>query len=134
MSLEPGLPAHGCPAILGAYACGALAGPLAETIHTHRYQHQDATDEDTDEFKAFEIADYFDHPTGAARWVNQMRTQTLETLRTPDVWAAVVAVATELVTRKTLTGTRVRFLVQRSGDWGPGQAAPMLDRLQKQSS
>jgi hypothetical protein len=94
--------------------CGALAGPLAETLHTRCWQQQPVSDEHTDECKAWEIADYFDPPAKADRWLNKLRFQTLETLRTPATWAAVDAVARELLKRNTLRGAQVRTLVGRT--------------------
>jgi hypothetical protein len=96
------------------HICGLLAGALAETLHTRCWQQQPASDERTDESKALEIADYFDPPTRAIQWVNQLRFQTLETLRAPCVWAAVGMVAQELVRAKDLDGAGVRALVQRT--------------------
>lgn len=93
------------------HICALLAGALAETIYTRCWHQQPADDECTDESKALEIADYFDPPGKAAQWVNRLRFQTLETLRAPQVWAAVDAVAQELVQRKTLTSATVRILV-----------------------
>lgn len=93
------------------HICGLLAGALAETLHTRCWQQQPAEDECTDESKALEIADYFDPPAKAAHWVNQLRFKTLETLRAPQVWAAVDAVARELVRAKALDGADVLALV-----------------------
>jgi hypothetical protein len=93
--------------------CSALAGPLAETLHTRCWQQQPASDEHTDECKAWEIAEYFDPPAKADRWLNKLRFQTLETLRTPATWTAVDAVARELLKRNTLRGAQVRTLVGR---------------------
>jgi hypothetical protein len=95
-------------------ACGALAGALAETLHTRCWQQQPTSDQNTDEAKVWEIASYFyfDPPTKADEWVNRLRFQTLETLRTPEVWAAVDTIAQELVKRNTLNGTKVRALVR----------------------
>jgi len=98
-----------------ARICGALAGPLAETLYTKCWQQQSVSDEDTDEAKAWEIADYFYTPAKADRWVNRLRFKTLERLRMPDVQAAVDAVARELLRRKTLTAAKVRALVKRQG-------------------
>lgn len=98
-----------------ARICGALAGPLAETLYTHCWQQQPVSDERTDEHKAWIIADYFDPPAKADRWVNQLRFQTLELLRNPDVWAAVDAVARELIEHKTLERADVAALVQHCG-------------------
>jgi hypothetical protein len=96
-----------------ARICGALAGPLAETLHTRCWQQQPISDEDTDEFKAWEIAGYFYSPAKADRWLNRLRFQTLERLRTPDVQVAVEAVARELVKRKTLNSSRVHSLIRQ---------------------
>ncbi|MBZ5621022.1 MAG: hypothetical protein LAQ69_20190 [Acidobacteriia bacterium] len=93
------------------HICGLLAGALAETLHTRCWQQQPVDDEHTDESKALEIADYFDPPTKAMQWVNQLRFQTLETLRAPQVWAAVTTVAQELVRAKALDGAAVHALV-----------------------
>jgi hypothetical protein len=98
-----------------ARICGALAGPLAETLYTKCWQQQSVSDEDTDEAKAWEIADYFYTPAKAEIWVNRLRFQVLETLRAPDVQAAVEAVALELVKRKTLNSTQVHSLVKQQG-------------------
>ncbi len=95
-----------------ARICGALAGPLAETLYTKCWQQQSVSDEDTDEAKAWEIADYFYTPAKAEIWVNRLRFQVLETLRAPDVQAAVELVAMELVRRKTLNSTQVHSLVE----------------------
>jgi hypothetical protein len=88
---------------------------LAETLYTKCWQQQSVSDEDTDEAKAWEIADYFYTPAKADRWVNRLRFKTLERLRMPDVQAAVDAVARELLRRKTLTAAKVRALVKRQG-------------------
>jgi hypothetical protein len=93
------------------HICGLLAGALAETLHTRCWQQQPVEDESTDESKALEIADYFDPPSKAQAWVNRLRFQTLETLRAPQVWAAVDAVAQELVRAKDLDGADVLALV-----------------------
>lgn len=93
------------------HICGLLAGALAETIYTRCWHQQPVDDEFTDESKALEIADYFDPPGKAAQWVNRLRFQTLETLRAPQVWAAVDAVAQELVRAKALDGADVLALV-----------------------
>ena len=50
-------------------------------------------------------------PKATRDWVNRLRFQTLEMLRTPDVWAAVDGVARALVRRNTLKGAEVRALV-----------------------
>jgi hypothetical protein len=94
-----------------ARICSALAGALAETLYTRCWEQQS----DSDEFAAWEIADCFYPPAKAARWINRLRFQTLESLRMPDVQAAVDAVAQELVKRKTLTGAKVHSLVKRQG-------------------
>ena len=94
-----------------ARICSALAGALAETLYTRCWEQQS----DTDEFAAREIADCFYPPAKAARWINRLRFQTLESLRMPDVQAAVDAVARELLRRKSLTAAEVRVLVKRKG-------------------
>jgi hypothetical protein len=94
------------------HVCGLLAGALAETLHTRCWQQQPASDVHTDEHKVWMIANYFNYPTKAIAWVNQLRFQTLETLRAPQVWAAVDAVAQELVIRETLSSARVQTLVR----------------------
>lgn len=96
------------------HICGLLAGALAETIYTRCWQQQPASDEFTDESKALEIADYFDTPTKAQAWVNRLRFQTLETLRSPDVWTAVDAVAQQLAKRKTLNWATVQTLIEQN--------------------
>jgi hypothetical protein len=101
--------------------CSALAGALAETLYTRCWEQQS----DSDEFVAWEIADCFYPPAKAARWINRLRFQTLESLRLPDVQAAVEAVARELLRRKTLTGAEVRALVKRQG---MGQRGPCGQR------
>ena len=101
-----------------ARICSALAGSLAETIHTRCWQQQPISDEDTDEFKAWEIAGYFYPPAKADRWLNRLRFSTLEKLRRPDVQAAIDAVALELVRRKTLNSTQVHSLVEHARPCG----------------
>ena len=98
--------------------CAALAGALAEMLYSRCWEQQS----DTDEFAAWEIADCFYRPAKAARWINRLRFQTLETLRTPDVWVAVDAVAVELVKCKTLNSSRVHFLVEQV--YGPVEREP----------
>jgi hypothetical protein len=122
VTLAPGdPPAHVCPwnpdwdakqarQYWKRQICGLLAGALAETLYTRCWQQQPASVEHTDEHKVWMIASYFD-PTKAMAWVNQLRFQTLETLRAPHVWAAVDAVAQELVRAKTLDGADVLALV-----------------------
>ena len=91
-----------------ARICGALAGPLAETLYTG---DEPLADENTDECKAFVIATYFHAPAKADRWLNRLRFQTMETLRAPDVWAAVAVVAEKLCECSTLTGAEVRAML-----------------------
>ena len=110
--------------------CAALAGALAETLYSRCWEQQS----DTDEFAAWEIADCFYPPAKAARWINRLRFQTLETLRAVDVWAAVNVVAAELVRRNTLTAAQVHSLVKRKGtpEQVPcGQRARSLAGLQR---
>lgn len=97
--------------------CAALAGALAETLYTRCWEQQS----DTDEFAAWEIADCFYPAAKAARWINRLRFQTLETLRAVDVWAAVDAVALELVKRKTLNSSRVHSLVEHARGARPSE-------------
>jgi hypothetical protein len=91
------------------HICAILAGSLAETLNTQHWCEQSRSDE----YEVQKISDYFylDPPTKRARWVNRLRFETLETLRTPEVWAAVRAVALALVKRSTLKGAEVRALV-----------------------
>jgi hypothetical protein len=114
--------------------CVFLAGPLAETLHTRCWQQQPISDEDTDEFKVWEITVCFGPPAKADRWVNRLRFSTLEKLRAPDVWAVVEVVALELVKRKTLTGAKVHELVKRKGtpERGPcGQRSTSLAGMRR---
>jgi hypothetical protein len=62
--------------------------------------------------------------TIANTWVNRLRFQTLETLRNPDVWAMVDAVAQELVKQKTLDSAGVRALVQKPANQRCGHRVP----------
>ena len=114
--------------------CVLLAGPLAETLYTRCWQQQPISDDDTDEFKAWDITVRFGPPAKADRWVNRLRFSTLEKLRAPDVWAMVEVVALELVRRKTLNSTQVCALVKRKGtpERGPcGQRSRSLAKLQR---
>lgn len=91
-----------------------LAGPLAETLHTRCWQ-QATGPEGNDEDLAYSVALPVQFTPKATReWVNRLRFQTLETLRVPGIWAAVSAVAGELVRRNTLKGAEVRALVRRA--------------------
>ena len=94
------------------HICGLLAGALAESLYTKEWQTQDVRIEATDECKAWQIADYFDPPARADRWVNRLRFQTLELLRVPEVWDAVTLVAEQLMKHKTLDAKAVRALVR----------------------
>jgi hypothetical protein len=97
--------------------CMTLAGPLAETLHTRCWE-QPRCEEGYDELGAFEAALLADDRHSSAylwHWINRLRFQTLELLQNPDVWAAVAAVARELIERKTLESAEVAFLVQRCG-------------------
>jgi hypothetical protein len=96
--------------------CMTVAGPLAESLHL-RCWTQPPGDKGDDEFMAFEVAaacDVARTPKGTRNWINRLRFQTLETLRTPEVWAAVETVAQELATRKVLRGPEVHSLVNRA--------------------
>lgn len=94
------------------YVFALLAGALAETLYTKCWQQQAESDENTDECKAWQIADYFDPPAKAGRWVNKVRFQVLEALRRPEIWAAVDAVARVLVERRELNRAEVQALVR----------------------
>lgn len=91
--------------------CMTLAGPLAETLHTRCWQDLPMNEGD-DEFCAWELSEFL-YPTRKQRsdWVNRLRFHTLETLQAVDVWAAVDAVARELVIRKALDCATVYALV-----------------------
>ena len=94
--------------------CMTLAGVLAETLHTRCWQQTAEHEGTDDESLAHAVAlPLHSTPKATRNWVNRLRFQTLETLRAPDVWAAVDAVARELVQRNTLTGAEVRALVKR---------------------
>lgn len=113
------------------YICVFLAGPLAETLYTRCWQQQPISDENTDEFKVWEITARFDL---RADRVNRLRFQTLERLRAPDVWAVVEVVARELCKRKTLNSSRVHSLVKRKGtpERGPcGQRSRSLAGMRR---
>jgi hypothetical protein len=105
-----------------------LAGALAETLHTRCWQQPAEHAGNDDESLALHIGRPLNSTPKATRdWVNRLRFQTLETLRTPDVWAAVDGVARELVRRNTLKGAEVRELVSRAPD------APALRKCAKRS-
>ena len=61
-----------------------------------------------------------------------LRFQMLETLRAPDVWAAVEVVAAELLQRNTLRGVEVRALVNQQGAKSQfsGEVVPALSRAE----
>jgi hypothetical protein len=119
--------------------CMTLAGPLGETLFTGVWQ-QETRGEDSDEALAMHTADIARDaypswtPKDSRDYVNRLRFQMLETLRAADIWAAVAAVALELVRRKTLTGAEVRALVKRQGmgQRGPcGQRSRSLAGMQR---
>ena len=94
--------------------CMTLAGPLAETLHTRCWQDLPMNEGD-DEFWAWELSECL-YPARKQRsdWVNRLRFHTLETLQAADVWAAVDAVARELVIRQALDCATVYALVAAS--------------------
>ena len=101
--------------------CMTLAGPLGETLFTGIWQ-QETRGEDSDEALAMHTAEIARDsgaypswtPKDSRDYVNRLRFQMLETLRAADVWAAIGAVALELVKRKTLNSRRVRVLVEHA--------------------
>jgi hypothetical protein len=115
--------------------CMTLAGPLGETLFTGVWQ-QETRGEDSDEALAMHTAEiardaYLSWtPKDSRDYVNRLRWQMLETLRTPEVWAAVEVVARELVRRKTLTGAEVRALVKHKGTPERGLSVPACGRAQ----
>lgn len=121
--------------------CMTLAGPLGETLFTGVWQ-QETRGEDSDEALAMYTADIARDSGAYSSWtpkdshdyVNRLRFQMLETLRAPDVWAAVNAVAVELVRRNTLTAAQVHSLVKRKGTPEPvpcGQRSRSLAGMQR---
>ncbi len=93
-----------------------LAGPLAESLYT-RCWHQSPGQEGDDEWFAHEIATGLEvarTPKGTRQWVDRLRFTTLETLRTPYIWAAVTTLAKRLVERGTMTGTEAYTIVSRA--------------------
>jgi len=105
--------------------CMTLAGPLGETLFTGIWQ-QETRGEDSDEALAMHTAEIARDsgaypswtPKDSRDYVNRLRFQMLETLRAADVWAAIGAVALELVKRKTLNSRRVRVLVEHARPCG----------------
>lgn len=107
-----------------------LAGALAETLYTRCWQQAPGL-EDDDESLALNVGRPFHRPPKATQdWVNRLRFQMLETLRAPDVWAAVEVVAAELLQRNTLRGVEVRALVNQQGAKSQfsGEVVPALSR------
>ena len=92
-----------------------LAGMLAETLYTGCWQQATGQFSDEDENIAFHVGRPLHRTPKATRdWVNRLRFQMLETLRAPQVWAAVDTVAQELVRSKTLDGPGVHTLVRNA--------------------
>ena len=103
-----------------------VAGPLAETLYTRCWQQPAGVDGD-DEYIALEVATLWDvarTPKLRRDWINRQRFQMLETLRAPHVWAAVDAVAQELIRQRTLTSARAHALVRKMVPCGAEMQAP----------